>query len=240
MKKLAVICFSLFCCLKQTSAQVEQNLSNSKPSIQVIGMGKVIAVPDAAEIVIVLRSREISLKSAINSVENESAALVKSIKKYLLDSNDIVIDLPNTINLYKWDQKLASDITTGYYATQKITINIRNLSVLKDFFKELFKRKIHEIERLSYFNTDESVYYKQVRQRAIKDGDGQTQEIAILKKVKLGKLNYLELNEVFVDQGKSSFYNLGTYDNLLDGQKLLFSTKNIVYACTVKMITEID
>lgn len=222
------------------SAQTEQNASIDKPSIQVTGMGKVYAVPDAAEIVVILRNRDVSLKTAINSVENEAESLARSIKKYLIDSNDISIDLPTTMNLFKWDQKKALDITTGYDATQKLTITIRNLSFLQDFFKELFKRKIHEIERFSYYNADESIYYKLVRQRAIDDADNQTKDIATAKKVKLGKLHYLETNEVFVDQGKSSFYNLGTYDTILDSQKLLFSSKKIVYACTVKMITEIE
>lgn len=240
MKKVTVIYFFLSCLYITSQAQAEHDVTFNKPSIQVIGMGKVYAVPDAVEIVILLKSKELLLKSAINTVENQTAGLSKSIRKFLTDSNDIVIDLPTTMNLYQWDQKTMSDKTTGYEASQKVTISIFKISELQEFFQELFKIKFHAIERLSYFNRDELIYFKQVRQSAITDADNQTNEIAAAKKVKIGKLNYLETNEVFVDQGKSSFYNLETFDTLLAGQTLLYSTKKIVYACTVKMITEIN
>lgn len=240
MNKNAVIYFFLSFFVLKIAAQSEQMGATQKPSIQVQSQGKVYAVPDAAEIVILLRYSDLALKPTINATEMASANLVKSIQKYLKDSNDVVVELPTTQDLIKWNAKKKMDVAIGYDVTQKLTVSLKNLEHLPSFFKEVFNYKIYEIERLSYFNRDEAPFLKKARLAAIDDAHAQTEELAVANKVKLGKLFLLQTYQVDIDRGNASFYAMRTYNMLLDGQKLLFTNKKILYSCSATMITEIE
>jgi hypothetical protein len=221
--------------------EVKHSSSNT-PKVEVVGLGRVSAFPNAAKITLNLQFVKPTLKEAVTENQNTAKQVLAIIRKYVQDSNEIKVSLIATDKSMRWDDKLKKEVFRGFESSQIIIFTLNNLTEMQDFTEEILKTKIYEIERISYFHTNAANFIRQAQELAVADAIETSQRLANASKMKLGKVVYMETNSS-PNHGANQYVSSNRFQAFNKGMAVagVSSSGQIIdYTVTVNMSTQLE
>lgn len=214
---------------------------NDKPKINSIGMGTVEAFPNAAQITISFNHTKSTLREAVNENQKTLDEVLKIVKRYIKDSNDLKTSLISTGKATRWDDRMNKEIFIGFQSSQKLIFILKDLDKMQDFTEELLKTKFNKIDNISYFNTNAQDYIKQAEELAVLDAIETTSRLARTSKIRTGKIIYMMSNKSPNDNSNNrvNTYSFETFGKGMGGRGVTSSGELIKYIVTVTIHTEI-
>lgn len=166
---------------------------NQQTGIWVTGEGKVKADPDVAVIQVGVEVESATVAEA----QNKAAAAMDKIKASLISNGvaekDIKTSSFNIQPIYQWNEKGQRGEIIAYKVTNMVTTKIRQVGkagLIVDAVAQAggdFTR----IQGISFTIDDPAPYFKQAREKAVKDAIEKAEQIASLAEIELGKLIYV-------------------------------------------------
>lgn len=223
-----------------TLLSINFSFSQQKNTINVNGLGKVTAFPNAATITLELDHTKPTLREAVNE-NQKTLILVKTIiKNYVKDTTQIKISLISTNKSTKWDSKLAKEVFIGFQSSQKIIFTLLDLNQMQNFTEELLKTRFNKIQTIAYFNTNTEELMKQAQDLAVKDAIEITKRLAKSANIKTGAITNMTTNNSANEERISTERNeFETYGKAMGGRGVSSSGQLIEYVVRVSMQTEI-
>ena len=140
MMKQTIIILFLIVFTGQSKAQDNALISvNDQHRIHVVGIGTVTVFPNAAQLTISLKFTKPKLRDAINENQTTAAEVIKILKKYVPDTNEIKVSLISTDKSMRWDNALKKDVFVGFESSQKIIFTLNDLTQMQNFTEEVLK-----------------------------------------------------------------------------------------------------
>jgi len=219
---------------------LNSGFSQQKNTINVNGLGKVTAFPNAATITLELDHIKPTLREAVNE-NQKTLTLVKTIiKNYVKDTTEIKTSLISTNKSTKWDSKLGKEVFMGFESSQKIIFTLLDLNQMQNFTEELLKTRFNKIQTIAYFNTNSEELIKQAQDLAVKDAMEITQRLAKSANIKTGSILNMSTNTSANEERYSTERNeFETYGKAMGGRGVSSSGQLIEYMVRVSMQTEI-
>lgn len=219
---------------------LNKGYSQQKNTINVNGLGKVSAFPNAATITLELDHVKPTLREAVNE-NQKTLLLVKAIiKNFVKDTTQIKTSLISTNKVSKWDSKLAKEVFLGFESSQKIIFTLLDLNQMQNFTEELLKTRFNKIQTIAYFNTNSEELIKQAQDLAVKDAMEITQRLAKSANIKTGSIINMTTNTSANEERFSTERNeFETYGKAMGGRGVSSSGQLIEYMVRVSMQTEI-
>ena len=219
---------------------LHSGFSQQKNTINVNGLGKVTAFPNAATITLELDHVKPTLREAVNE-NQKTLILVKTIiKNYVKDTTEIKTSLISTNKITKWDSKLGKEVFLGFESSQKIIFTLLDLNQMQNFTEELLKTRFNKIQTIAYFNTNSSELIKQAQDLAVKDAVDITHRLAKSANIKTGSIINMSTNNSANEERYSTERNeFETYGKAMGGRGVSSSGQLIEYVVRVSMQTEI-
>lgn len=212
----------------------------AQKTIQVNGLGKTAAFPNAAIITIHLEHVKPTLREAVSENQKTTDAVKNCIKKHVKDTSDIKISLIATNKSYKWDTKTSKEIFVGFESSQKIIFTLLDLNKMQEVTEELLKTKFNKIQTISYFNTHSEELLKQAQDLAVKDAIAITKRLATSANIKTGGIKKMSTNTSANEEKFNTEQNeFETYGKAMGGRGVSSSGQLINYVVRVYLETEI-
>nr|WP_298659191.1 SIMPL domain-containing protein [uncultured Flavobacterium sp.] len=213
----------------------------AQKTIQVNGLGKTSAFPNAATLTIQLEHIKPTLREAVTENQKTTEAVKNCIKKYVKDTTDIKVSLIATNKSYKWDSKTSKEVFVGFESSQKIIFTLLDLTKMQDVTEELLKTKFNKIQTVSYFNTNSEDLLKQAQDLAVKDAIDITKRLATSANIKTGSIKRMSTNSSAHEEKYSTEHNeFETYGKAMGGRGVSSSGQLIEYVVRVALETEIS
>lgn len=231
---------SVYCLIIITIITLNYTYSQQKNTINVNGLGKVTAFPNAATITLELEHTKPTLREAVNENQKTLLLVKEIIKNYVKDTTQIKTSLISTNKATKWDGKLNKEVFIGFESSQKIIFTLLDLNQMQNFTEELLKTKFNKIQTISYFNTNSEELIKQAQDLAVKDALDITQRLAKSANIKTGSIVNMSTNNSANEERFSTERNeFETYGKAMGGRGVSSSGQLIEYVVRVSMQTEI-
>ncbi len=216
------------------------SFSQQKNTINVNGLGKVSAFPNAAILTLELDHIKPTLREAVTENQKTLLLVKNIIKDYVKDTTLIKTSLIATNKATKWDNKLNKEVFIGFESSQKIIFTLLDLNQMQNFTEELLKTKFNKIQTISYFNTNTEELMKQAQDLAVKDALEITQRLAKSANIKTGSIVNMSTNTSANEDRYSTERNeFETYGKAMGGRGVSSSGQLIEYMVRVSMQTEI-
>lgn len=216
------------------------SFSQQKNTINVNGLGKVSAFPNAAILTLELDHIKPTLREAVTENQKTLLLVKNIIKNYVKDTTLIKTSLIATNKATKWDNKLNKEVFIGFESSQKIIFTLLDLNQMQNFTEELLKTKFNKIQTISYFNTNTEELMKQAQDLAVKDALEITQRLAKSANIKTGSIVNMSTNTSANEDRFSTERNeFETYGKAMGGRGVSSSGQLIEYMVRVSMQTEI-
>ena len=216
------------------------SFSQQKNTINVNGLGKVSAFPNAAILTLELDHIKPTLREAVTENQKTLLLVKNIIKNYVKDTTLIKTSLIATNKATKWDNKLNKEVFIGFESSQKIIFTLLDLNQMQNFTEELLKTKFNKIQTISYFNTNTEELMKQAQDLAVKDAVEITQRLAKSANIKTGSIANMSTNTSANEDRFSTERNeFETYGKAMGGRGVSSSGQLIEYMVRVSMQTEI-
>ena len=216
------------------------SFSQQKNTINVNGLGKVSAFPNAAILTLELDHIKPTLREAVTENQKTLLLVKNIIKDYAKDTTLIKKSLIATNKATKWDNKLNKEVFIGFESSQKIIFTLLDLNQMQNFTEELLKTKFNKIQTISYFNTNTEELMKQAQDLAVKDALEITQRLAKSANIKTGSIVNMSTNTSANEDRYSTERNeFETYGKAMGGRGVSSSGQLIEYMVRVSMQTEI-
>lgn len=214
--------------------------SQQKNSINVNGLGKVTAFPNAALITLELEHVKPTLREAVNENQKTLILVKNIIENYVKDTIQIKTSLISTNKATRWDSKLGKEVFVGFESSQKIIFTLLDLNQMQNFTEELLKTKFNKIQTIAYFNTNSEELIKQAQDLAVKDAIEITKRLANSANIKTGSIVNMSTNNSANEERFSTERNeFETYGKAMGGRGVSSSGQLIEYVVRVSMQTEI-
>ena len=216
------------------------SFSQQKNTINVNGLGKVSAFPNAAILTLELDHIKPTLREAVTENQKTLLLVKNIIKNYVKDTTLIKTSLIATNKATKWDNKLNKEVFIGFESSQKIIFTLLDLNQMQNFTEELLKTKFNKIQTISYFNTNTEELMKQAQDLAVKDALEITQRLAKSANIKTNSIVNMSTNTSANEDRYSTERNeFETYGKAMGGRGVSSSGQLIEYMVRVSMQTEI-
>jgi uncharacterized protein YggE len=216
-----------------------QGLSNEE--ISVVGIGRVTAFPNAAEMTLEVYHVKPTLREAVNENQSTTQQVLNVLKKYVSNPSEIKTSFITTGKATRWNAKKGTDEFIGFDSSQKIIFTLKKLEAMQDLTEDLLKTKFHKIEKINYFNTEASTYIEQAQEMAVIDAMDVTKRLAQTAHVDLGNIKNISIGNSasaqrrhFVSGGEFETFSKG-----MGGKGVTSSGELITYEVAVNMTTDI-
>jgi len=167
---------------------VKQTTVEKKDTFDVAGQGKVIAVPNVAQISLGVKEESQSVEDAQSRANNTINTLEKELEKFGVNKRDIQTSNYQLYPRYKYEndtRKLA-----GYVVSTDLKVKIRDFDKVNQAVDMASAIGINQIGQLTFLVDDESLeeLKNEARKKAIKDAKQKAKFLASNVGVKLGKI----------------------------------------------------
>lgn len=165
-------------------------------TIEIIGNGKVVAIPDIASISLGLESEKPTVAQAQADNTKKMNQLYDELKKIEIPKEDIMTTQYNVYPKYEW--KKDSQIFLGYTVTQNVVVKIRNFEKIPNVLELIGTLGLNQVQNLFFTTDNPELLLEEARMKAIKNAKAKVQAIAKEAGVKLGKIiSFTENSEPF-------------------------------------------
>ncbi len=169
------------------------NLNSQQVGIWVTGEGKVTATPDIA----LLRLGIEVQRTTVTEAQAEAAVAMGEVMTTLVDNGvaekDIQTQYFSVYQVTRWDDYTDREIVIGYRVTNKVNAKIRDIDKTAIIIDAVVVAggDLTRIDSISFSIDDPTVYYGELRTKAIADAKAKAEQLAGLAGVKLGKATYI-------------------------------------------------
>ncbi len=163
-------------------------VSPEKPNtIQVTGIGKVVAVPDIAKVTLGTEATEKDVATAQNKVTKDINKLIEELKdEFDIDEKDIKTVNYNIHQDYDWDN--GKKVLRGYRVSQNVEVKIRETDKAGQVVALAGEIGLKTVSGLQFTIDDPEEYKQDAREQAMENAKEKAEELADIAGVKLGKI----------------------------------------------------
>jgi uncharacterized protein YggE len=178
MKKIALVVFVFVTAL--AGAQVTQQ--NQQPQISVAGEGKIMVIPDRADVTIGVEN--VGADAAEVKKKNDASidAVIKYLKSIKLPAEDYQTQRVNLYKNYDSDKKKYS-----FTASQTIVIHLKDLSKYDTMMIGLVDAGVNTIQGVQFKTSKQAQYESEARVKAVADAKLKANDYAGALGQKTGK-----------------------------------------------------
>ncbi len=168
--------------------------------IWVTGEGKVTAVPDVAILSLGVEAEAKTVAEA----QRQAAEAMNKVMKALLGNGvlekDIQTQFYSIHPLKRWIEKEQREEIIGYQVTNTVTAKIRKLDKAGLIIDAVTQAggDLLRIQDINFTIDDPTPYYREAREKAVKDAVAKAKQIAEVAGIKLGKVIYVSEGIAYV------------------------------------------
>jgi len=173
--------------------------SSQNIGVWVNGEGKVKAVPDIAMLTLGVQVQQKTVAEAQRQAADSLDKVMSVLKSKGVAEKDIQTQGYSISPVTRWDDKTNVEILLGYNVTNNIIVKIRKLNDAGSIIDNTAQAAGNDIRisSISFSVDDPTDFYKQAREKAIKDAMDKAKQIASVSGVKLGKVLYITESMVY-------------------------------------------
>jgi len=155
-------------------------------SINISGVGEVVAIPDIATFSFVVRAEKSTVETAQKEVTEKTNNILDALKKGGVDEKDIKTtgyniypqyDYP-TIQCFAYPCPPSKSILRGYEVSHSITVKVRDTENTGELLTMIGKYEVDNVSGISFGIDDEEALKAEARSLAIEDAKKQAERLA--------------------------------------------------------------
>src|SRR3989339_25485 len=185
-----IVFVSIFLILLSRNAWKQYNYVgkslDQKDKISMTGEGKVVVVPDIAEIRLGLSTENKDVAVAQRENSDKINNVIKKLKEFNVEKEDIQTESYNVYPNYDWRD--SGSVLTGYKVDQTVKVKIRNLEKISNVISLIGEFKLNQVGGLTFSVDDEEKIKSEARIMAIEQAKSKAIDLADAAGVKLGKV----------------------------------------------------
>lgn len=162
--------------------------------LSVTGSGQVYLTPDIAYIYVGVHTEMATASEAVAANTTQTTRVIEALKASGVDEKDI-----RTTNFSIWpSQQYSPDgimIGTVYMVDNTVYVTVRALDKLGDLLDTLVRAGANSINSIQFDVADKTAAMKEAREIAVKNAQGQAQELAGLAGVELVEITSIAYND---------------------------------------------
>jgi uncharacterized protein YggE len=184
-------------CARGATTVESVNLNSQQVGIWVSGEGKVAATPDIAHLRLGIEAQRATVAEALA----EASVAMSSVMTVLADKGvadkDIQTQYFSIYQVTRWDDIKQEEVVIGYRVTNTVNAKIRDIDKSGTKTGTIIDAivvaggDLMRIDSISFSIDDPTVYYGELRNKAIADAKAKAEQLAGLAGVKLGKATYI-------------------------------------------------
>lgn len=184
-------------------------LSQQNTGIWVTGEGKVSVIPDVAMLNLGVEAQDKTVARAQQYAVEAMEAVMGELDKHGVAEKDIKTQRFSIYPVRRWDKD--REILVGYRVTNMVTVKIRKIDdtgIIIDAVAEVGGDYIR-INDISFTVDDPTIYYEEVREKAMEDAEGKAEQLADLSGVSLGKPTYISEGGIYLPVTRDFYQEAG-------------------------------
>ena len=147
--KYFITIFSLFFVLNsQSQAATTQDSNATYKTITLRSTGEVETLPDMASFNINLSCLDKSIENAKNCLVDKSNDLMKTLRSFGVDKDDILTTSVNLVKSYTWEKN--TRVFEGFKSSTSVFVTIKNLNKLDAIYTALLSNENLDLSGLSF------------------------------------------------------------------------------------------
>ncbi len=178
-------------------------VSQQPEGIWVTGTGEVFITPDIATLNLGIASQEATVAEAQAKAAEAMDKVMQALKDNGIEAKDIQTGHFSISQRSRWDDMKQTEVVTGYYVTNMVTVKIRNTAGsddetgLNDRAGKVIDAVILaggdliRINGINFTVDDPAQYYQEVREKAMTAAKEKAEDLAELAGLTLGKPTYI-------------------------------------------------
>ena len=169
------------------------DLTGQQEGIWVNGEGKVTAVPDIATLSLGIEAQEATVSEAQARASEAMDRVMTALEDNDVAEKDIQTQYFSIQKVTRWDEEKQQEIVIGYRVSNMVTAKIRDIDNAGLIIDAVVTAggDLTRIDNISFSIDDPSVYFDEVREKAMADAKAKAEHIATLAGVGLGKPTYI-------------------------------------------------
>lgn len=174
-------------------------------SITISGEGKVIGVPDVANIQLGYSVEKPTVAAAQKDNSEKMNAIIKKLKDdFKIDEKDIKTTNYNIYPQYNWNDGRQN--LRGYQVSQNVSVKVRDLDQVSSILDAAGSLGLNQIGSLNFEIDDPEKLKQEAREQAIEAAKEKAENLADVAGVKLGRIiSFYESSSSPVDYYRSSY-----------------------------------
>jgi hypothetical protein len=155
--------------------------------IQVSGTGTVTSTPDVATVNLGVKTLAKTADVAVAVNNRKAADLVSALKSLRLQPEDIQTTGFN-VRAERQFHRDRPDTTTGYWATNSISVRVRDLSLVGEVLQKAVDAGANDVHGLSFSVEDPAPLLTEARRKAMTDARNRAATLAAAAGVEVGRV----------------------------------------------------
>ena len=174
-------------------SNMQFSLNNQQEGIWVNGEGKVMAVPDVANLRIGIESQAATVSEAQGNATKAMNDVMAVLTKNGVDKKDIQTQSFNIQRVTRWDNDKQQEILIGYRVTNSVNAKIRKLDTAGTIIDAAAEAggDFTRIEGISFDVDNPETYQNQAREKALANAKAKAEQMAKGTGVTLGKATFV-------------------------------------------------
>jgi uncharacterized protein YggE len=174
--------------------------SQQQVGVWVNGDGKATAAPDIAIISLGVEAE----KPTVDEAKREAAEAMDGIMKVLsdkgVDKKDIQTQQYMIYPVWQWNDRLQKQELVGYRVTNMVTVKVRKIDTAGEVIDAVAKAAgdVVRINNINFTVDDPEPYFKEAREKAVKNAQEKAAQMAAAAGIKLGALIYMSESTGYV------------------------------------------
>lgn len=176
-----------------SKVEVSSPQGGQQVGIWVNGEGKVLAVPDVANLRLGIEAQAATVEEAQTDAAQAMDRVMTALKDNGVAEKDIQTLYFSINKVTKWDSDTGEEIVIGYRVTNMVTAKIREVEKAGSIVDAVARAggDLTRVDDISFSVDDLSVYQEEARQKAMADAKAKAEQLARLAGISLGKPTYI-------------------------------------------------
>ncbi len=175
---------------------VDVNLNSQQTGIWVSGEGKVIVVPDIANLNLGVSSQAATVSEAQSQAAAAMDKIMTALKEAGVAEQDIQTANFSIYQVTRWDDEGSQEVVVGYRVNNMVIAKIRDVENAGSIIDKVAEAggDLTRINGINFTVDNPEQYYAEAREKAMKDAKSKAEQLASLSGVTLGKPTYVSEN----------------------------------------------
>lgn len=164
------------------NSAVEHQFIGSDPeqhaTLSVSGSAEKIVVPDVAQVVLGVETKQATARDAQAEVSKKMKAVTNQMKKLGIDEQDLQTRSFRVDPVNRYDRDSGTSVPDGFRASQTLQVKIRETDKASEVIDQAVALGANSVEQLRFVVDDEDAVRREILQDAIADAKDKAEELA--------------------------------------------------------------